>query len=104
MTEQQNAGYEKQDINLTMTFFYGIGTIVILIVCAVALYSYFDWVTEAEYKRAVLEAPTKQLDELRAREDSILTTYELVDTTESKYRIPIEQAMDMLVTEGDQNK
>jgi hypothetical protein len=104
MAEQQNAGYEKQDINLPKTFLYGIATIVLLAICVIALDSYFVWVTDAEYRRAVLEAPTHQLDEIRVREDSILTTYELVDTTESKYRIPIEQAMELLVTEGDQNK
>jgi hypothetical protein len=104
MTEQHNAGYEKKDIDLKKTFLYGSITIVILAVCVFVLDNYFDYVKETEYRRAVLEAPTIQLDTLNAREDSLLSTYELVDTADSKYRIPIEQAMELLVKEGDQNK
>ena len=104
MTEQPNVGYEKRDIDLKKTFLYGSLTILILAVCIFALDNYFDYVKETEYRQAVLEAPTIQLDTLNAREDSLLSTYELVDTTESKYRIPIEQAMELLVKDGDQNK
>ena len=104
MTDSPPAGYEKRDINLRKTFLYGGGVILLLLICVFALYNYFDYVKETEYREYVLDAPTRQLDSVRARSDSILTTYQLVDTAESKYRIPIEQAMELLVKEGDQTK
>ena len=104
MEHPDHNGYEKRDINVRTTALIGILSVVLLAVSFVALDNYFTYVKEAEYREMVLEVENRQLIELRLREDSLLTTYELVDTADSRYRIPIEQAMEMLVTQENSVK
>jgi hypothetical protein len=52
--------------------------------------------------RAGAGNPSLELQEMRAKEDSVLTSYDLVDQEKGFYRIPIQQAMDAFVT--SQNK
>ena len=104
MEQPDHNGYEKRDINVRVTALIGILTVVALAVSFVALDNYFTYVKETEYREMVLEVENRQLIELRLREDSLLTTYELVDTADSRYRIPIEQAIEMLVTQENSDK
>ena len=41
------------------------------------------------------------LRQTQAREDSLLTSYEMVDSAEAIYRIPISRAMELIAAEGD---
>jgi len=40
------------------------------------------------------------LREIRRIEDSVLSTYELIDSTARTYRVPIERAMELMVVES----
>jgi len=41
-----------------------------------------------------------ELSEIRRIEDSVLSTYELIDSTSRTYRVPIERAMELIVVES----
>jgi len=45
-------------------------------------------------------APYEQLQQVRAKEDHVLTTYAWVDKDGGKVRVPIDQAIDMLAAKG----
>ena len=45
-------------------------------------------------------SPVRDMEELRAREDSVLTTYGWVDRREGIARIPIDRAIEVLLEEG----
>lgn len=47
----------------------------------------------------VLKKPTMSLEELRAKEEKVLTSYQLVDSTKQVYSIPIENAMELYLKE-----
>jgi hypothetical protein len=45
-------------------------------------------------------SPVRDMEELRAREDSVLTTYGWVDRREGIARIPIDRAIEVLLEKG----
>jgi hypothetical protein len=71
-----------------------------LIIIFVVLSDYFTVMeTEAVYQ-AQLKPESVTLNELRAEDEKILTTYKLIDAEKGVYRIPIERAMHLLAEEA----
>lgn len=103
-TQQDNdwtvIGHERRDINVR--FIIGMtALIVVLIVGSIlVLDQYFDYVKERMYYEAVLQPTSKALEALRADEDAVLTTYQLIDTQKVIYQLPIHRAMELLVDEA----
>ncbi len=92
--------YEIKDINLPKTFGYGLATVLLIVVFLVALNEYFIAVREDIVEEQVLRPESKALRELRSREDSLLSSYQLVDSANQTYRIPIERAMEVVAAES----
>jgi hypothetical protein len=111
------AAYETQDANFKNIMFAGAG-IVGLIVLTLAL----TWAISAFLIRhsanpgsparemttsapvfpapQLQENPILELQRLRAREDSVLTTYGWTDRNAGLVRVPIDQAMSLLLSKG----
>lgn len=97
---EHNAGYEKTDTNPLAIMITAVVSILLLIVTIVVLYDYFITTKEAIIFEQLLQPESKDLLLLRRNADSVLTSYELLDSTTGTYRIPIEQAMKLLATDA----
>ena len=71
-----------------------------LVVTLMWLRSYFEVVRNRTVHRAVLSVENPKLKELRVREEEQLNSYGWVDEERGLVRIPVEQAMDLLVQEA----
>ena len=98
------SGYEKRDINIKKTVLFGIGTVLLIAFFFVVLNEYFISVKEEIIYESVLKPESISLEELATFEDSVLTTYELIDTARGIYRIPIEKAVELTVSEAALSK
>ena len=100
MEQKDTVGYEKKDVNAKMIIGVGLSSVLILIIIFVVLRDYFTVMeTEAVYQ-AQLKPESVTLNELRAEDEKILTTYKLIDAEKGVYRIPIERAMHLLAEEA----
>lgn len=97
----QASGYEKQDVNVTKLVIIGLAVVLFLVVSFVFLNEYFLYEKEIVVQEQVLSQPSVRLEDLRAVEDSLLTSYQLIDTTKQIYRIPIDRAMELMAAEGE---
>src|ERR687888_293879 len=115
----QQSRHEASDVNVAGVLVFGAGLFAVTgIVCVIVwmLFGYFNN-REAirgarEYPLAVVQEnrlppeprlqinPREDLRELRAREDEVLTTYGWVDKNAGVVRIPIEEAMKIVVRKG----
>ena len=90
------SGYEKKDVNIKAIVLTGVFTVVFIVVALVLLNEYFIAEKESLIEEVVLKPESVQLSDLRAVEEETLTTYKLIDSTKNIYRIPIEQAMEII--------
>lgn len=114
-----HGAHETTDVNLRPVVISGIGLLVILVVTAALMLGLFD--VMAVYEARVsppanplvaaegqrlppqprLQAhPLKDLDELRAAEHEILTSYAWKDRSAGIVRIPIARAMELMAARG----
>lgn len=94
-----NSGYEKRDVNVKKLLFWGIAGVVIIVISLVAVTEYFSFIKEDYYYLAVEKPRSRELMELRERENRELNSYELIDKEKGIYRIPIERAMELIAEE-----
>ena len=97
---QSSDGYEKRDTNIRAIVLTGIVSIVVIVIIVIALNSFFVTTRENVYQQQVLQPVSRDLIELTRVEDSVLTTFEMLDPTRRTYRVPIEYAMKLLVEES----
>ena len=97
---QSNAGYEEKDANVRAILVTAIVSVVVIALIVVALYRYFISTREEVYQQQVLQTVSRDLLELTRLEDSVLSSYELLDSINGTYRVPIERAMELLVEES----
>ena len=100
MEQKDTLGYEKKDVNLKMIIVVGLSSVLILIIIFVVLTDYFTVMEADAVYEAQLKPESVTLNDLRAEDEKILTTYQLIDAEKGVYRIPIERAMHLLVEES----
>ena len=115
---QADAGFDSE-LDVRSVGLFGLGLALVMIVVLAALWILLaHWKTrqtardprpsplaEANAPRLPPEprlqaAPVKDMDELRARETSTLTSYGWVDRQAGVARIPIDRAIDLLLASG----
>lgn len=92
-------GYEKKDINVRKVVVYSIISVILVILSIVLVDEWYLKTKEEIYQEMVLAPKNQELIEIRAREDSLLTTYGRDDST-GAYRIPIDSAIAITVREN----
>ena len=108
--------HEESDVNIRAIFGFGAGLAVVSAVVAVIcwmMFVYFDRrEAEADVPRALSlgqqqppeprlqPAPREDLRALRAREEAVLQQYGWADRNAGSVRIPIDQAMKLLLERG----
>jgi hypothetical protein len=111
--------HETTDVNIRAIFAFGAGLIAVAVVIHLLVWLLFVYFSSSEAARAVprypLAAeggnrlppdprlqtnPRQDLADLRAREDALLGSYEWVDKRAGIARIPIDEAMKLVVQRG----
>jgi len=108
------AGHEHQEVSVRLIVvslaFLAVATFFVFVL-VVGIFRYFyDTYSTAEATRLsrpiippeprIEVAPFEQIQQLRAREDHVLTTYAWVNQDNGTVRIPIDRAIDLLATKG----
>jgi hypothetical protein len=95
-----SSGYEKRRTSIRSILVAAVVTIVVLVVAIILLYDYFMATGQAAIYDQSLRPESQELLELRRTEDSILTSYGLIDRDKRTYRVPITRAMELLAAES----
>ncbi len=107
MSDQNNehndrpSGYEKKDANVRFIAIVALVLIVVIAGIGVMLNELFLITTEDAIQDAVLSVDSEELAKLRAHEDSLLSSYELLDTSSGVWRIPIDSAIEIVAGENN---
>jgi hypothetical protein len=92
--------YERSDANPWLLGGALAVGMVLLGIALVLLNEFFIISKEKLIYERELKPQSTVLREVRAREEQILTTYGVVDSTKGLYRIPIDQAMKLMAEES----
>lgn len=95
-----NAGYERKDINVFKTIVATVVVVIVIVISIIFVDEIFTHTKERMIEQYVLKPESVQLRELRAEETEILTSYEVLDEEEERYRIPISRAMKLMAEEA----
>jgi hypothetical protein len=91
--------YEKRDVSVWIVTVTGIIVIIAIFVLMFAARDYFVTSRDKMIYKMVLSLETKTLNEVRDNETAILGSYGIIDKKNDVYRIPIDQAMDIMQEE-----
>jgi hypothetical protein len=108
------AGHEHKEVSVRLIVvslaFLAVATFfVFVLVVGIFRYFYATYSTEEATKLSkpvippeprIEVAPYEQLQQMRAKEDHILTTYAWVDKESGTVRVPIDRAIDLLAAKG----
>ena len=93
LVEQPVKGYEDRDVNITRLIGFSIGISLVIVLLIVMLHEVFTMTKEHIVYNQYLKPQSSALAEHRTHEDSLLTSYGVVNADSGRYRIPIEDAM-----------
>jgi hypothetical protein len=97
--QSNNSGYEKSDLRVNKVVIYGVIAVIVFVAIIVFLMDYFVTTREEIVYETVLKPESAALRDLRAREGEILNSYQVLDSVNDVYRIPIERAMKLIAEE-----
>ena len=110
MSSNDNTPIEQlDDPESGWTWFLSLVSMVIFIVTVVAIVAMYRWFEDGEVQDKVIDVPARQLTELRNEQEALLDEYATYDVVpmggteadaETRIRIPVEQAMEVLVAES----
>jgi hypothetical protein len=86
--------------NDRVIFLSGVVFVVILVIMLLCLRSYFFVVRNETIDENYLSAGNPEIEEVHAREKALLTSYGWVNKEKGIVRIPIDQAMELMVREA----
>lgn len=97
---QSDVGYEKRDANpWILGGLLALGMMVLGLIL-VGVDEFFTLSKEQVVYEATLKPESALLRDVRAREEGLLTSYGVVDSTKGIYRIPIERAIKLMADEA----
>jgi hypothetical protein len=102
--DHEPSGYEKKDANVGRIILYGILGVFVTMAVVVFIVDFFVTTREQIVYEAVLQPESAALRALRTREAEALGVYRVVDSAAGVYRIPIEQAMEVMAREYRQRQ
>jgi hypothetical protein len=94
--QQRSSGYEERDVNIGRIALIGIVCVILLAISLFLVDQYFIITKEKDIQEIVLKPQSVTLREVRSREDEILNSYKLIDSSKGIYQIPISRAMEIL--------
>jgi hypothetical protein len=110
---KHRAGFEQTDVDVFAVGKFAVALVLVTLMAMALLFGVFNFYKSREGGEAVYVDPTKvfpqpqlqktpipDLKAVRAAEEQVLTTYGWVDQQKGVVRIPIAQAMDLVVKKG----
>ena len=97
-------GFDHTEPASTQIWAFTIGSVVLLIVVIFALQQYFEKIWNDAVTQKVLQAPSPQLQDVRNREEWMLTHYGYEDKSKGQVRIPLDRAEALFLQEAAQGK
>ena len=96
--------YDRAEPRYGMLAIYMVVTVVLLVFIGIAIQGYYDLTyNQAEYQH-VLSQENWALRDLRQKEQWELTHYAYVDKDKGSVRIPVDEAMQLVVKDAAENK
>src|ERR1035437_5106166 len=93
-------GFNRDEPSVGTIFGFAVGSMILLVLTIFAIQQYFDHIwNEAVYEK-VLAPPSEQLRQVRGRDDWNLTHYLYMDKATGQVRIPVDQAMDLVLQDA----
>lgn len=89
-------GYERQDVNGMTGVWLSVLFVIFMVLTFVFINEYFTFAVESDKHKIQMEPQSVLLRDVRARDQEILTTYAVIDSTKNTYRIPVDKAMQMM--------
>ena len=97
-------GFDRAEPSVGAIFGFAAGSMILLVMTIFAIQHYFEGIySEAVYEK-VLAPPSEQLRAVRGRDDWNLTHYLYMDKTTGQVRIPVDQAMDLMLKDAAAGK
>ncbi len=100
MTPHAEDGYEKKDVAVGKLILATAALTIAISAFVIVLFQFFTLQSQEDIYNAQLAPPSAALLDLRAKEDEVLNSYAVVDSTKDIYRIPIERAMKLVADEA----
>jgi hypothetical protein len=97
-------GFDRAEPSVGAIFGFAIGSVILLVITIFAIQQYFEHIWNQAVYEKVLAPPSEQLRELRGRDDWNLTHYLYMDKASGQVRIPVDQAMDLLLKDAAAGK
>jgi uncharacterized iron-regulated membrane protein len=104
VVETNNEGFDPGEVDTGSVSLFGGIIVAIIIAVFIGVTLYWDKFLGGRYKEIVEASPTIQLQDLRQREAALLSGYSYVDKTKGQVRLPIDRAMQLLVSEVQAGK
>lgn len=95
----ESMGYNVEEVSLRKTLIVILITVVLICILIFLSREYFIKTTEEIVYENILKPESKKLLETRAYEAEMLTRFTIVDSEKNIYRIPVENAKEILVME-----
>jgi hypothetical protein len=102
--DTQNEGFDPGEVDAGSVSFFGGIIVVVIIAVFIGVTLYWDKFLNGRFRAVVEEAPTAQLQDLHKREDEALGGYSYVDKSKGQVRIPIDRAIELLISEVQSGK
>ena len=96
-------GVEKESVDTSLLFGVILGTVVIVVTLVIIAFTITEVKSRSTLSERIAATEYPELREVRAAAASLLTKYEVVDAESQTYRIPIEQAINLMANEQHQN-
>ena len=92
-------GVSHDRVNLgTVSFWIVLGTLLVTVILY-GLYQMYSYNQFLAVQQAAIQSEFHELENLRRQEHQLLHSFEIVDEEEGRYRIPIDSAMNLIVTD-----
>lgn len=94
--------YEKSDANLKIVLLVSLVGVVLLVFGVILVDNLFELTKQEIVYDTVLKPESIPLRDLRAREDEVLNSYKVLDSSKGVYQLPIDRAMELVADEAYQ--
>ena len=98
------ASFDRQEPRAMLIALFTVASIVALVLILVVVQIYYQHGRDQQITEKVLVPVSKDYTDLRSREDSNLNSYGYINKEKTQIRVPIDQAMDLIVKEFAQGK
>ncbi|HEV1286707.1 MAG TPA: hypothetical protein VNU44_15405 [Bryobacteraceae bacterium] len=97
-------GFDRAEPSVGAIFGFAAGSMILLVLTIFAIQQYFDHIWNQAVYEKVLAPPSEKLREVRGRDDWNLTHYLYMDKATGQVRIPVDQAMELLLKDAAAGK